>query len=254
MPRKLRRQPVGNGESGPRGAETRRVRAGQADDRDLTEVLDRFHVAPFHRRRLVRPWRQDHRLNSQRHCPRRLDREQAVADRSEAGPRGDHDRERELTGEVAYEVVLRQRDEQAPDAFDYESVGFGGLCLYLCHQFIWIDFLTGQLLRQVRADGGAEAVRRDVFGRLADVADGCEQLVIAWPVDDGLIQAGYHRLEGRDREAAGRCRRADRSGEHGFADARVGTGYEDATHAPRQATPHAVDIALGVAGPVSIRR
>src|SRR3954453_21233245 len=134
MPRKLRREPVGNGERFPSFGEPVRRRMPEGEDGNLAEALDRLPVAGVDGLWLVRPWRQDHGLNPQGDRARRLDREEAVADRAEAGAGGYHDGERELAGEVSDEVVGCQRDEEAADALDDERVALDRLRLCRGHQ------------------------------------------------------------------------------------------------------------------------
>src|SRR3954453_4514083 len=139
----LGREPVGNREDAAGLGQRCRLRTREPDDRDLAEALDRLHVAALHRGWVPGPGRQHNCLYAQGNRARRLDSQEAVADRAKARAGGDDDRQRELAGEVSDEVVLGEGNEQAAPSLDNESFGLGRLRLRRDYQRLGIDLFTG---------------------------------------------------------------------------------------------------------------
>ena len=100
------------------GAATPASRPAGAGGRhlDAAQARDRLAVRARHHRRVVRPRRDHDAGDAEIRGARRLDRQQRVADRAQAGARGDHERKPERDREVPHGVVARERDEQAADA------------------------------------------------------------------------------------------------------------------------------------------
>ena len=113
----------GPGDGGPpQGVDSdRRPRGGFAEldppeglDGHPAEAFDRDPVRDLDSRGPRRPWRHHHGRHLEAGPPHRLEGEQGVVDRAEARARRDHDREPEVAGEVADQVIVGQRHEEAP--------------------------------------------------------------------------------------------------------------------------------------------
>ena len=92
------------------------ARSSAAQRRDLRPRPARSIVSRFERSispGSSRPGGEHDRGHLEPGRPRRLDRQQGVVDRPEPGRGGDHHRQAEVAGEVADQVVRRQRDEEA---------------------------------------------------------------------------------------------------------------------------------------------
>ena len=113
-----------SGSAAPGGGQ--RVRARPAAARSPDTPASRSTVARFDSSIGARPRRPRGHHDAgdlEPDGPRRLDREQRVVDRAEAGARGHDQRQAEVAREVAHEVAGRDRHEQPADALADEHVG-----------------------------------------------------------------------------------------------------------------------------------
>ena len=159
----------------------------------------------------------------------RLERQQRVVDRPQAGPRGDDDRQAEVDGEVADRVAERERHEQPADALGDHDVGAQAARARRPAPPARAPCRPARPRGAARPPGRSAAARPRprVARRRRRAARGR-----AGRPALGLVEAGDDRLERGDVDAVARAaRRASAAASDGLADARVGAGDEDAAHA-----------------------
>ncbi len=144
----------------------------------------------------------------------RLEREQRVVDRPEAGPGGDQQRQPQRDGERADVEILGDRDEQAADALDDEHLAVRGERL---RSFDDRRGSTGRA-RQLGGEMGRHGRTVGADDDLIRPAPGGprQQHVVRRPVGVGRIfEAGDHRLERADVDAGAAQPGDDRAREDG---------------------------------------
>jgi hypothetical protein len=199
------------------------VDAGQRVDLHLAQRGDRLAVGALDRGRLLGPGGEDDRSDVEARRPRRLERQQRVVDRAQAGRGGDDERQAERKREVAHQAAGRQRHEQAADALADQRVGVrrgrprGG------DQALRVDLLARQLRRQVRRHRRPVAVGRDLGVALRGAGGAAQQRMVWLP---RLVEPGDGGLEHGDPLALRRERPRDRRRDDGLADLGPGPGHE----------------------------
>ena len=166
----------------------------------------------------VGPRREHDRGDLEPDRPRRLDRQQGVVDRPQAGRGGDHHRQPQLPGEVAHQVAERQRDQQAADALADQDVGASPR-----RPRRRASSAPGSIrspassAAEVRRDRRAVAVGRDLLVGLRRPGGAAEQRVVGLARSPPVVQAADRRLEDRDPLAGCGERPRDRRGDDGLA-------------------------------------
>ena len=198
---------------------------GSPCNRYARQPLDGGPVRELDRLGLVGPGRHHHGGHRQPRRLRGLDGQERVVDRPEAGPCRHQERMGQVDSQVANEVAGREWDEQASHSLADEGLGGRGGRAGPLHELSRLEGHARQLGCVVGRDGRSEHVGRHVLGSPA--GDSSEELVVARPLVDLLVEARDDGFEGRYGPPLAESR-ADRPGDNGLADTGVGAGDEEA--------------------------
>src|SRR5581483_9226753 len=188
-----------------------------AEGRDAPELLDQLAVRLDERVVAV----QDDAGDVEAGTAEDFDREQRVVHRAEAGAGDDEDGHRKRGRQVEDRPPLAHRDEHAPGTLDERQLVTRRELLHARVNQIERELTPFRPRGDERGDRPREPERRDLVERLAELGQVLQRLRVA--------AAGLERLHHADVETPPLQRERERGRDDGLADARVGSGDEDAS-------------------------